>query len=140
MIEDDPDCWELVKLNLLRLSARIQFELHWVTTLSAGLEFLSKSQVDVIVVDLGLPDRDGPTTVKQLAPVAINTPFLSLSAETRDSKLWEVMSHGAEDHIVKGELTPDSLTVAIVNAIARHLERTTELAEPGRLLVQAMPK
>jgi DNA-binding response OmpR family regulator len=138
LIEDDPDYCEFVKLCLSRPDARIQFELHWASTLSAGLEFLSKSQVDAVVVDLGLPDSNGPETVGRLTAITFKTPFVALSAEDRDFAMWEVMSHGAEDHLVKADLNPDSLKITIVNAIARHLERTTELAALHPMHLQPM--
>ena len=83
-----------------------------------------------MLVDLGLPDSNGPVTVEKLASTAQKKPLVVLSAEDRDSAMWEVICRGAEDHLVKTDLKPHSLKVAIVNAIARHLERATELAAP----------
>jgi DNA-binding response OmpR family regulator len=101
--------------------------------LSGALTYLNKTRVDLIIVDLGLPDSHGTATVEKLAAVSDGTPFLVLSAEDNDSTMWEVICQGAEDHLVKADLKPESLIVAVVNAIARHLEQRVQVPEYPRL-------
>ncbi|MBV8055480.1 MAG: response regulator, partial [Deltaproteobacteria bacterium] len=88
LIEDDPDFGELVKFILSATDSPIRVLLHWERSLSNALRYLSQSSVDLILVDLGLPDSAGPATVEKLTAFANNTPFIVLSAEDRDSAIW----------------------------------------------------
>ena len=66
LIEDDPADARLI---MEALSAEIDspFRVEWVTLLSAGLERLSKEGVDVVMLDLSLPDVQGIEAVEQVA-------------------------------------------------------------------------
>jgi DNA-binding response OmpR family regulator len=128
LIEDDPNFGELLKFRLGRANSSACFQVHWEKTLSGALSHLDEVHVDLIIADLGLPDSCGPLTVSKLSSVAPNVPLLVLSGEGSDSVMWDVIRCGAEDYIVKAHLETENLTIAILNAIARHYERTSQLA------------
>lgn len=132
LIEDDPAFGELFKFHLARTNSSVRFSFHWEKTLAGALDHLRTSSVDLMVVDLGLPDCSGAATVSRLSSLAPDVPFLVLSGEDDASTVWEVIHSGAEDHILKAELRPENLVVSILNAIARHLERTFQIAQHAK--------
>ena len=58
LVEDNPGDARLIK-EYLRDFSRIPSILNHVETLQAGLEFLEGNPIDVVLVDLGLPDSQG---------------------------------------------------------------------------------
>ena len=126
LLEDDPDFAELVKIRLTQNDVPIQFELHWETTLAGAVSYLIKDKVDLMIVDLGLPDTTGPETVTKLKSVAGDIPIVVLSAENDEETMWEVMCNGAKDHLVKSEVTSGTLPIAVLGALLRHFERLPE--------------
>ena len=69
LIEDDLADAQLIQEAL---SAEIEspFRVEWVTSLSAGLERLGKEQVDVVMLDLTLPDVQGIEAFDQVYQAA----------------------------------------------------------------------
>jgi two-component system KDP operon response regulator KdpE len=55
---------------------------------------------DVIVLDLGLPDRDGLSIIRRVRREAA-TPILVLSARGRESDKIEALEAGADDYVTK---------------------------------------
>ena len=104
-IEDDPDFAKLVKHWLARHEKSVQFELHIEDTLAGALSFLAKVSVDLIFLDLGLSDSNGPATLQQLLGESPGTAVIVLSGEDSDRVVSQVIYDGAEDHIVRGEDT-----------------------------------
>jgi two-component system KDP operon response regulator KdpE len=71
---------------------------------------------DAIIVDLGLPDRDGLTVISGIrswSPV----PILVLSARTAESQRLEAFDKGADDYVIKPFSAPE--LIARVRAISR---------------------
>jgi len=92
-------------------------------TLSDGLEFIGKSRVDVILLDLSLPDsKDFETFLsvrtKAEAPIVVLT---SLDDETIASK---AVREGAQDYLIKGQVDSGLLWRSVRYAIERY--RVTE--------------
>lgn len=87
--------------------------------LEAGLERLSEADVDVVLLDLGLPESTGLDT---LATVVNATEFVPIVVLTglRDEALGvEAIQRGAQDYLVKDEVTSDLLVRSIHHAIER---------------------
>jgi len=57
-IEDNPDDAELIKLMLSRVRDPV-FAFFHAVRLSDGLALLDEQSVDVVLLDLGLPDSQG---------------------------------------------------------------------------------
>ncbi|WP_336360152.1 bacterio-opsin activator domain-containing protein [Haladaptatus sp. ZSTT2] len=89
------------------------------TRLSDGLERLSESPIDVILLDLNLPDSDGLATVETVRAHANDTPIVVLTG-LRDRKLGlEALRRGAEEYLVKDEINADMVIRSVHHAIER---------------------
>lgn len=125
LMEDDPEYVELVRYWLSAPDPRVNFSLEWVDSLSAGKERLSperlaKHRIDVVLLDLGLPDSSGMWTYMGLKNVGHGLPVILLSATTDESIALEAIQHGAQDYLLKDTCSGDQLKKALWFADARH--------------------
>jgi len=131
LIEDSVDYATLVQL-WLSLRTDITYTVHWTGTLKAGLNRLRQGGIDVILLDLGLPDSDGLDTFTRIRLHGSGVPVLLLSADQSEQLALQTVLDGAQDFIVKGDCNEESLPKAIQFAVVRathQVERTGEL--PG---------
>ncbi len=61
LVEDNPGDARLIR-EMLAEAGGDSFELEWASHLSDGLECLSAGKVDLVLLDLGLPDSRGIDT------------------------------------------------------------------------------
>jgi Flp pilus assembly CpaE family ATPase len=120
LIEDNPDYAELVQQWLASAGDDAKFDLSWTDTLAGGLNRIAQGDMDVILLDLGLPDSHGMETYAAVKARALGVPTIILSAADSESLAIEMVHHGAQDYLVKGSCTADALVRAVRFAIARH--------------------
>jgi two-component system, OmpR family, KDP operon response regulator KdpE len=75
---------------------------------------------DIVVVDLGLPDRDGLTVITAIREWSA-VPIIVLSARTAEEQRLAAFEHGADDYVMKPFSAPELL--ARVRAIVRRHAR-----------------
>ncbi|HTR13884.1 MAG TPA: response regulator [Roseiarcus sp.] len=97
-------------------------------TAATGVEAIrlaATSAPDLIVLDLGLPDRDGKDVLREIRQFS-QTPVIILSARDREAEKIEAFDLGADDYVEKpfgiGELT------ARLRAALRHAAREAQPA------------
>lgn len=90
---------------------------HHESNLKAGLERLSDTTVDVVLLDLGLPDSIGIETLIQIVEAVEFTPVVVLTGlDDRDAGV-QAIQNGAHDYLVKDEVTGGLLIHSIQYAI-----------------------
>src|SRR5277367_6056114 len=109
LVEDNPDYAGLVQEWLTAAGDQVSFLLNWTDSLSAGLSRLSRGGVDVILLDLGLPDSDGVDTYIATRGNAPGIPIIVLSAGDSESLALRMIQEGAEDYLVKSSCTGELL-------------------------------
>jgi CheY-like chemotaxis protein len=118
-IEDNPNDVVLIKRHLAG-SARIAYKVTHLDRLSDGLEILNTFRFDVILLDLGLPDGPvGIQTFEKAHAHAAGIPIIVLTGNDDDQIAVEAVQKGAQDYIVKGQVTGNMLGRAIQYAIER---------------------
>jgi two-component system KDP operon response regulator KdpE len=65
-----------------------------------GLFLFSSNHPDVVLLDLGLPDRDGLEVIREIRSFS-NTPILVVSARGQEKEKIEALDLGADDYITK---------------------------------------
>ncbi len=126
LIEDSPDYADLVEDWLSEKKDGTSFVLNWTDSLRAGLERLAKGGIDVILLDLGLPDSNGTETFRNLKTGAPGIPVIVLSSADSQSVALEMIREGAEDYLVKNTCNAEALVRAVRYAFLRHRSHTTK--------------
>ncbi len=128
LIEDNPADAVLLR-ELMGEADPGRYEITWEKRLSTGLGRLGGDRFDVIMLDLTLPDSKGMATFERTLQAADGIPIVILTG-LEDEKLGvEAIEKGAQDYIVKGQLSPASLARCVRYAIERYarLEVETKL-------------
>ncbi|MHC4092579.1 MAG: response regulator, partial [Planctomycetota bacterium] len=117
LVEDSPSDARLFRTMLA--PAGFMFELMQVDRLSAALDYLEHDGVDVVLLDLSLPDSSGLDTVTRLRERAPHVPIVILTGADDDELAIKTVQAGAQDYLVKGRPSADSLVRCIRYAIER---------------------
>ena len=118
IIEDDLDYYQLIK-DILSESEQPSFLIEHREKLSKGLERLMQGNIDIVLLDLGLPDSSGIKTFMYVHSNAPDTPIIILTGTEDDRFAIESVHRGAQDFLFKGIMDPDSMIRAIKYAIER---------------------
>jgi diguanylate cyclase (GGDEF)-like protein len=107
-------------MELFRLVGSQDFFLVTSGTLQEALERLANEQVDVILLDLNLPDSRGYETFRRLQELQVEAPVILMTATNDEQVALRAIQAGAQDYLVKGEVDGKLLFRAIRYAIERH--------------------
>lgn len=146
LIEDDPDDEFLVRESLTE-SKGVEFTVEWAERLSTGLNRLNQGGIDVVLLDLSLPDSLGAETFRQVNAQAPTVPVVVLTGLEDEILGAELVREGGQDYLVKGQVNGTVLTRCINYAIERKqaeqvirklAEETSVLAEIGRIISSSL--
>jgi two-component system cell cycle sensor histidine kinase/response regulator CckA len=132
VIEDDPADARLLR-EVLRDATGFQCALEIVGTLSAGLERLEAGGIDVLLLDLTLPDSKGIATFEKVYEKVPAIPIVVLTILNDESLALSAVRKGAQDYLVKGQVDSNLLVRAIRYAIERKRFEGALSAEKKRL-------
>ena len=140
LIEDDPDDIILVKEALADVSLG-KIKLEYTGRLSRGLIELSSHPYDVVLLDLNLPDSQGLETLKTVIKSYPKVPVVVLSGLADDITTIEAVRRGAQDYLVKGDISGPTLVRVLRYAIERKQAEAVlrESEAKYRALVETTP-
>lgn len=98
IVDDDDD---------LRESLNEQFSLHdefsslTAETAALGIETAKSEHIDLVILDVGLPDMDGREACKILRKGGYKSPIIMLTAQDSDSDMILGLESGANDYVTK---------------------------------------
>jgi PAS domain S-box-containing protein len=118
LVEDNPGDVRLLQ-ELLEEVSDAPFVLTSVERLDGALAYLAKQLVDVILLDLSLPDSQGLETFTKIHDRASATPIVVLTGLDRETLTQQVMQAGAQDYLVKGQVHGALLMRSMHYAIER---------------------
>jgi len=118
VVEDNPADALLLE-DVLRRARDAQFEIAHVERLQDALASLAVASYDVVLLDLGLPDSQGPDTVTRLRQSQPGVPIVVLTGLDDEAVGISAVQLGAQDYQVKGSFTPFVLGRSIRYAIER---------------------
>jgi signal transduction histidine kinase len=148
LVEDNPGDARLLATMLARSDTLgLAATLHQTDTLVGAVERLRAGGIDLILLDLGLPESHGLETVQRLRASAARQPTLIVLSGLADEDVAVQALHaGAQDYLIKGQVDAPMLVRAIRYAIGRHqveealtreLERSRELASERAIRLKA---
>ena len=117
LVEDNPGDARLI-VEMLR-DVSDQFDLERVGQLEGALEALSRAAVDVVLLDLGLPDSQGLETFERTRERAGTEPIIVISGHDDEEMALAAVRSGAQDYLVKGRIEGQGLARVIRHAIER---------------------
>lgn len=95
------------------------FHLDSAGTLGEGLQRLTQSDIDVVLLDLSLPDSKGIETVVAVRAQAPNVPIVVMTGLDDEALAVSTLRQGAQDYLVKNHADRRTLIRAIRHAIER---------------------
>lgn len=141
LIEDDPDDVAVFRAMILRRpkGAGVVETVH-ADTLAEGLALLARGGIDLVVLDLGLPDSQGLATLDAVNANSSAVPVVVLSGEDDESVIDEAIRHGTQEFLVKGAFDARRLWQTVRHALlrSRWADSASALAEVNRALAAAL--
>jgi two-component system KDP operon response regulator KdpE len=128
LIEDEPQMRRFLRAAL----APRGFRLLEAESAAAGEIAATSHNPDLVLLDLGLPDRDGIEVTKSLRALS-QVPILVLSARGREADKVEALDAGADDYLTKPFGVPELL--ARMRVALRHAARAGGAPVPEVLTV-----
>lgn len=119
LVENDPGDARLIR-EMLESRDSERFKLTHVDRLGAALEQLDRARVDLVLLDLSLPDSQGYATFASAQANIAGVPIVVLSGLDDEAMAIKAAQAGAQDYLVKGSVDSQSLVRAIRYAIERH--------------------
>ena len=113
------------------------FELTYLLRMSEAVIHLAKGGVDIVLLDMGLPDGHGLDTVRRAHAAAPGVPVIVLTGLDDEALAAEAMKEGAQDYLIKGQIENRALPRALRHAIERHRMQTeTDLIRTDQMKFQ----
>lgn len=119
LIEDNPADARLIQETLSEAGGAAM-DVWWAERLSTGLRQLAEADVDVVLLDLSLPDSQGLDTLLSLRAQAPNTPVIVVTGLDDEGLALRAAREGAQDYMLKGSVSLQSLARLIRFTIERH--------------------
>jgi PAS domain S-box-containing protein len=137
VVEDAPTDRELYQRFLLKDSS-CDYNLLTSESVLEGLEFCLTRSIDVILLDYQLPDGDGLEFLVALTAQSDGNPppVVMLTGQGDETIAVQAMKLGAQDYLVKSNLTPELLQLSIRNAISNDRFRQ-QLAQSEQARIEA---
>ena len=126
LVEDDAGDALLVRECLFEAGA-VEADVTWVRTVTAGRAAILEQLPQCVLLDLGLPDAEGLSAVHQLVDEAADTPVIVLTGRNDGGTGDAAVAAGAQDYLVKDDITPDLLARAVRYAVERKRAQQTDL-------------
>jgi signal transduction histidine kinase len=118
IIEDNPGDYDLIEEFLFE-QIETPAILHAINFKEAKNILLNRFKIDIILLDLSLPDKAGIELVNEIMMISLNIPVIVLTGYADVSFGAESLSRGICDYILKDELSPLMLYKSIIYSIER---------------------
>ena len=98
LVDDDDDLRDTLAEQL---SPYEEFSLLTGANANAAIQTVKSTQVDLLIMDVGLPDMDGREAVKLMRKNGFKSPIIMLTGHDTDSDTILGLESGANDYVVK---------------------------------------
>lgn len=118
LVEDSRAARRMISSSLDAVKS-LQFELECCESLEEALSLAVDGEFDVVLLDLTLRDSTGLSTCVQLHQRAPGLPIVVLTSSDDETFALDALKAGAQDYLLKAEVSPSLLTRTIKYAIDR---------------------
>ncbi|MEH2352892.1 PAS domain-containing protein [Nostoc sp.] len=118
IVDDSPEDRELYR-RYLRRDRESSYTILEATLGQQGLELWQQHQPDAVLLDYRLPDMDGLEFLAQLQPSMQQPclPVIVVTGQGNEAIAVKAIKAGAQDYIIKEQITPEGLQIAVNGAI-----------------------
>lgn len=117
-IEDNPADAALIR-EILADAKEFSGTVRHAGLLSLGMEIMAAEAVDVILLDLDLPDSSGESTFQAVKERARDTPVILMTGLNDEQAAINAVREGAQDYLLKSQMDANLLVRSIRYAIER---------------------
>lgn len=118
LVEDTPTVADLVREHLSQ-ALQAEFDVECVACLASAVSILERNQVDVVLLDLGLPDSTGLETLASVLKAAPRKPIIVLTGMDDQDLGLDSLKMGAQEYLPKGGLSPELLIRTVLRSVER---------------------
>ena len=123
LIEDNLGDAKLIR-RMLADAATANGQVHcysvvWTERLTTGLALLAQGETDIVLCDLSLPDSSGLETPRAVQNAAPALPVVVMTSQDDEENAVAAVQAGAQDYLVKGQVTAPMLSRSIRYACER---------------------
>lgn len=141
VVEDNPADIDLIRETLPE-GGPVGFRIESARRLSEALARLESGGIDLVLLDLGLPDSQGLETFRSLRNAAPHIPTIILTGNDDQETAIKAVREGAQDYLIKGQVTGNLLAQAARYAVERKraeetLRKERKRAEEERKRIEA---
>ncbi len=104
LIDDSEESMLLVQYALQQYGEG-NYRLKWAQRLSEGLDQILKGGIDIVLLDLGLPESSGAESYAWVREIASNIPVVVLTGDAREETEAAVTASGVEYYLVKDQVS-----------------------------------
>jgi diguanylate cyclase (GGDEF)-like protein len=119
LIVDDDARYARVLRELLNESFADIFITH-VTTIDDACNRVEAGAVDMVILDLALPDADGLEALERLHDCVTEIPIIVLTSHADEGLALSALKSGVEDYLVKDAVDQRTLARSVRYALERH--------------------
>lgn len=119
IIDDNKVDRVAIKRSLNSIGLGKDAVIHEADSGRAGLDFIDKKNIDCVFLDYRLPDMDGLALLKQLYDPKTDlakSPVVMLTGQGSEAVMLEALRWGAQDYLLKDNITPTALNIAVKKA------------------------
>jgi signal transduction histidine kinase len=120
LVEDNPGDARLLR-EMFNEQGSHNTELTHVDCLRKAEKYLAEHSIDIVLLDLGLPDAQGLEAVRRVHAAAPLVPLVVLTGLDDESLAAQALQEGAQDYLVKGQITARGLLRALRYSIERKI-------------------
>lgn len=118
LVEDDENDIVLTERKITRSEVTVK-KLLLAHSLDECKQMLTHEKVDIVLLDLNLGDSRGLDTLRAVRPIYDGVIIVLTSIEDEATGI-QAIREGADDYVVKNQLTEESFRKSIAYSVGRH--------------------
>ncbi|NNM16683.1 MAG: PAS domain S-box protein, partial [Bacteroidia bacterium] len=136
LVEDNPLDVKVIKQFFKQSKAQTSFKVHSVDSLKSAIDYIKINEISAILLDLNLTDSFGIDTFLHIKKTDSEIPVVILTATDDERLALLAVRQGAQDYLLKTDLSCSILTRAIEYSVERKtIENDLAAVKAGQLAI-----